>query len=247
MVGCRHVFIYGGIQPRYTPNTDKMSVRNSLWATDAPQAHELAQGHQEQQRTAPISDASITCKKQEIVSKASFSDEKEPGSAIVAKTSVDDAAEQRQREEEEWTTAKRIMEEEQEAQRRQLEGQMTAQQGQQAHPETHAAAQAPGSHGASSEGAATQDGDFGGVAERAQETGAVFSPAVPGVEVLETMSKKDLVVFVQQVASVEVLQANQLSGNPSNVAKRTSKDKVGLRVSSCAQTKRADSAWTLCI
>jgi hypothetical protein len=47
-------------------------------------------------------------------------------------------------------------------------------------------------------------------------------------ETLEKMSKKELVVVLQQIAAPQVLQAAQLSGNPVNVAKKASKEKVRL-------------------
>jgi hypothetical protein len=40
------------------------------------------------------------------------------------------------------------------------------------------------------------------------------------------MSKKELVVVLQKIAAPEALQAAQLSGNPVNVAKKASKEKV---------------------
>jgi hypothetical protein len=45
-------------------------------------------------------------------------------------------------------------------------------------------------------------------------------------EELERMSKKELVVVLQKIAAPEALQAAQLSGNPVNIAKKASKEKV---------------------
>jgi hypothetical protein len=51
---------------------------------------------------------------------------------------------------------------------------------------------------------------------------------------LEAMSKKELVLLVQVLASPQLLQAAQLSGNPNNVAKKASKEKVRTRSSALA-------------
>eukprot|EP00802_Teleaulax_amphioxeia_P026852 Tamp_28027.p1 GENE.Tamp_28027~~Tamp_28027.p1 ORF type:complete len:229 (-),score=82.88 Tamp_28027:144-779(-) len=40
------------------------------------------------------------------------------------------------------------------------------------------------------------------------------------------MGKKELVEIVQSVAPLDLLQANSLSGNPANVAKKANKDKI---------------------
>jgi hypothetical protein len=48
---------------------------------------------------------------------------------------------------------------------------------------------------------------------------------------LEAISKKELVLLVQGLASPQLLQASQLSGNPSTVAKKASKEKVRTRSS----------------
>jgi len=45
-------------------------------------------------------------------------------------------------------------------------------------------------------------------------------------EKLEAMSKKELVDLIQSVSPLDLLQANALSGNPANVAKKANKDKV---------------------
>ena len=51
-------------------------------------------------------------------------------------------------------------------------------------------------------------------------------PIFPGVEELAGLSKKELVLFMQRTATLAVLQTHQLTGNPSNVARRVSKDKL---------------------
>ncbi len=47
-----------------------------------------------------------------------------------------------------------------------------------------------------------------------------------GAEQLDGLSKKELVVLVQSVAPLELLQTNQLSGKPENVAKKATKEKI---------------------
>ena len=51
-------------------------------------------------------------------------------------------------------------------------------------------------------------------------------PIFPGVEELAGLSKKELVLFMQRTATLAALQTHQLTGNPSNVARRVSKDKL---------------------
>ena len=56
--------------------------------------------------------------------------------------------------------------------------------------------------------------------------GFALLPDRLSAEELERMSKKELVVVLQKIAAPEALQAAQLSGNPVNVAKKASKEKV---------------------
>jgi len=55
---------------------------------------------------------------------------------------------------------------------------------------------------------------------------------------LEAISKKELVLLVQGLASPQLLQASQLSGNPSTVAKKASKEKVRTRSSAQAHARK---------
>jgi hypothetical protein len=48
---------------------------------------------------------------------------------------------------------------------------------------------------------------------------------------LEGLSKRELVDLVQSVAPLDMLQANALSGNPANVAKKA--NKVGICLQRC--------------
>ena len=175
-------------------------------------------------------------RKQEIVSKALCAADAETGAGVLplaasaAKIALEEAGVQRQREEEEWVAAKCIMAEQQENERKQEEQQRRQ------HEREARAAEAAAARPPSAEAKETLAA--GGIA---------VLPTQIAEEALEGMSKKELVLLLQNIATTKVLQANQLSGNPVNVAKKASKDKV----STCARihmrqkhTRRSECACT---
>jgi hypothetical protein len=173
--------------------------------------------------------------KQEIVSKAACANpvaNAPPGLIEAGTASVrDPAEEQRQREQEEWEAAMRVMAEEKLAESRQEELRLSLLQ-------------------QSSSGGRVEDADAAvesavpALAEHtaelnsrpaiAQAPAATAAGVCAGADLgdrldacaLESMSKKELVAYIHAMAAPDVLQAYGLSGSPSNVAKKTAKEKV---------------------
>jgi len=165
-------------------------------------------------------------RKQEIVSKVPCASDAPTGAALAASagsTALEEAGLQRQREEEEWKVAKAIMEEQREDEREREEHR--CQHDAEARVAKTAAARAlqqpveENKTHADDPAAYSPANDVGGVATL---------PIQIAEEALESMSKKELVLLVQRIATAQVLQANQLSGNPNNVAKKASKEKVDI-------------------
>ena len=150
---------------------------------------------------------------QEVLCKSSCSGKAFGGcsGAHSARGGHDEAAAQRQREEEEWEAAKRAMDE-QDAEERNHAKKLAAQG---AKVVCDAVCTAP----ATSQSPSTKSGGL---------------PVRMDAMALEAMSKKELVLLVQVLASPQLLQAAQLSGNPINVAKKASKEKVRTRSSALA-------------
>jgi hypothetical protein len=150
---------------------------------------------------------------QEVLCKSSCSGKAFGGcsGAHSARGGHDEAAAQRQREEEEWEAAKRAMDE-QDAEERNHAKKLAA-QGAKVVCDTVSTAPA------TSQSPSTKSGGL---------------PVRMDAMALEAMSKKELVLLVQVLASPQLLQAAQLSGNPINVAKKASKEKVRTRSSALA-------------
>jgi hypothetical protein len=173
--------------------------------------------------TPSASDAEFAaCKrrsgKQEIISKTHESEAPAEAAGVelsksAAQVAREEAAAAQQREEEEWAAAKRIIDEDEAAERRQEEQRRKRKQ----------AASEAASEAAAKSCAASAP--LPAVSEDGAEGFALF-PDRLSAEELERMSKKELVVVLQKIAAPEALQAVQLSGNPVNVAKKASKEKV---------------------
>lgn len=179
---------------------------------------------------------------QEVLCKSSCSGKAFGGcsGAHSARAGHDEAAAQRQREEEEWEAAKRAMDE-QDAEERNHAKKLAAQQARVVvetveSKETEAGAEAVKKEEEADQGAKVVC-DTVSTAPATSQSPSTKSGGLPvrmDAMALEAMSKKELVLLVQVLASPQLLQAAQLSGNPINVAKKASKEKVRTRSSALA-------------
>jgi hypothetical protein len=179
---------------------------------------------------------------QEVLCKSSCSGKAFGGcsGAHSAREGHDEAAGQRQREEEEWEAAKRAMDE-QDAEERNHAKKLAAQQARVVVETVEAKETEAGVEAVKKEEEADQGArvvcDTVSTAPATNQSPSTESGGFPvrmEAMALEAMSKKELVLLVQVLASPQLLQAAQLSGNPHNVAKKASKEKVRTRSSALA-------------
>ncbi len=175
--------------------------------------------------------------KQEIVSKAACASSVAhalPGLNEASTASMQDRAQaQRQREQEEWEVAMRVIAEEKMEESRQEELRLSllkhSDSGVRLEDADASLQSASATPALAEDTAAMHPWPAIGHAPAAAAAG-VCSVADLGDRLdacaLERMSKKELVAHIQAMAAPDVLQAYGLSGSPSNVAKKTAKEKV---------------------